>query len=281
MTTASANSYHSSRNEYAIEDLLSVCPGRSFRFCFTNRQMAEAVLDFVWWKKDELRPFRSPPAALGMVAGGAGADRLTDTRPTITAVEWDDDPYSVDLVEQFRWVLDEHDLPPELAPPWKRLGCPLPLFQKVEVASSIGGFSRPNRWEAKVADELLAESPPLPLQRSLPRHGDERALLILPTVPQPARPMLATLTGAMPDLSRPQLAVNGDGIAFNNVYRDRDLVWNVRRAPVPLVFFTHQNPVAWDAQPDPAKFALYGPNGTDDVLHFSDMVRILAEAAYD
>ncbi len=281
ITTASANSYHSSRNEYAIEDLLSVYPGRSFRFCFTNRQMAEAVLDFVWWKKDELRPFRSPPAALGMVAGGAGADRLTDTRPTITAVEWDDDPYSVDLVEQFRWVLDEHDLPPELAPPWKRLGCPLPLFQKVEVASSIGGFSRPNRWEAKVADELLAESPPLPLQRSLPRHGDERALLILPTVPQPARRMLATLTGAMPDLGRQLVAVNGDGIAFNNVYRDRDLVWNVRRAPVPLVFFTHQNPVAWDAQPDPAKFALYGPNGTDDVLHFSDMVRILAEAAYD
>ena len=286
ITTATANSYHSSRNEYAIEDLLGVYPGRSFRFCFTNRQMAEAVLDFVWWKKDELRPYRSPPAALGMLVGGAAAYWLSDTRPTITAIQWDDDPYSVDLVEQFRWALDEHDLPPEKAPPWKRLGCPQPLLQKVDVASSIGGYSRANRWEAKVADELLSESPPLPLQRSLPRNGDERVLLILPTVPQPARRMLATLTGALPNLGRQLVAVNGDGIAFNNVYRDRDLVWNVRRAPVPLVFFTHQNPVAWDAEsplarPDQSKFALYGPNGTDDVLHFSDMVRILAEAAYD
>src|SRR5260370_37814621 len=185
--------------------------------------MAEAVLDFVWWKKDELRPFRSPPAALGMVAGGAGADRLSDTRQTITAVEWDDDPYSVDLVEQFRWVLDEHDLPPELAPPWKRLGCPLPLFQKVEVASSIGGFSRPNRWEAKVADELLAESPPLPLQRSLPRHGDERALLILPTVPQPARRMLATLTGSLPSLGKPVVVVNGARTPLPHSYPHRAL----------------------------------------------------------
>src|SRR5262249_19674621 len=55
--------------------------------------------------------------------------------------------------------------------------------------------------------------------------------------------------------------------------------------PVPLVFFTHQNPVAWDADAppehgSPERFALYPPNGTDDVLHFADVIRLLAEASF-
>src|SRR5206468_11901966 len=31
----------------------------------------------------------------------------------------------------------------------------------------------------------------------------------------------------------------------------------------------------------PGRYCLHPPNGTDDVLHFADVVRILAEAAYD
>src|SRR5438309_246857 len=86
-------------------------------------------------------PSGAPPPALGLLGGGAAAEEATDTRPTITALEWDDDPYSVDLAEQFRLLQET----PERAP-WQRLGSPPPLFQKLEIASSVGSFVRPNRW---------------------------------------------------------------------------------------------------------------------------------------
>src|SRR2546421_110840 len=32
--------------------LMDLYPGRSFRFCFTNQQMAQAVVDFLWSQPD-------------------------------------------------------------------------------------------------------------------------------------------------------------------------------------------------------------------------------------
>src|SRR5436309_8721036 len=46
--------------------LMQVYPGRSFRFCFTNRQMAQAVVDFLWTQPD-LRPLGDPRPALAVV----------------------------------------------------------------------------------------------------------------------------------------------------------------------------------------------------------------------
>src|SRR5205807_1120575 len=51
--------------------LLEIYKGLTFRLCFTNRQIARAVADFVWWRRD-LRPDR-PPVYLAC---------------------WNDDPYS-------------------------------------------------------------------------------------------------------------------------------------------------------------------------------------------
>jgi hypothetical protein len=275
VTTATANAVPVSGEGYPIRNLMNVYPNRSFRFCFTNRQMADALLDFLW-SQDELRPVRPPSAGPGGLSGGPSV-LLADERPTITALEWGDDPYSVDLAAQFRVALAASG--GHAVPPWQR---PPPLFQHKKIESSIGGFQRPNKWEARVAEELLADPPHWPLQRSLPRSGNERALLIVPTVPTAARRVLSTLVGSLPGLGRRLVAVSGDGIAFNNVYRDGDLLWNIGQVPVPLVFFTHQNPVAWDSSgSDAQKFVLRPPNGTDDVLHFSDVVRILAEAAFD
>jgi hypothetical protein len=92
---------------------------------------------------------------------------------------------------------------------------------------------------------------------------------------------------------RSLVAVTGDSININNVYRDADIVWNSRALPIPLVFFAHQNPVAWDVEVKeepkssdssfilpPSSLTLLPPNGTDDVLVFRDLVRLLAESAY-
>src|SRR5262249_49663878 len=60
------------------EALMDIYRGRTWRYCFTNRQMAEAVADFIW-SRPELRP---------------------DTAP-VYLTAWQDDPYSRDLAEQF------------------------------------------------------------------------------------------------------------------------------------------------------------------------------------
>src|SRR5262249_9318113 len=57
-------------------------PGRTFRFCFSNRQMARAVADFIW-SQDDLRP---------------------DAEPVYLAA-WKDDPYSLDLAAGFHDIL--------------------------------------------------------------------------------------------------------------------------------------------------------------------------------
>ena len=58
-------------------NLLDVYDDRSFRFCFSNRQMAEAVLDFVW-DRPELRPklFADVAPLAVLPALGVGVSRL-------------------------------------------------------------------------------------------------------------------------------------------------------------------------------------------------------------
>src|SRR5207244_7281810 len=63
-------------------ELMRIYAGRSFRFCFTNQQMARAVIDFVW-SQDDLRPDAEP----------------------IYLTCWEDDPYSTDLFNRFQQVL--------------------------------------------------------------------------------------------------------------------------------------------------------------------------------
>jgi hypothetical protein len=255
--------------------------------------MARAVLSFVW-QQPGLRPHGQPFASLSAIGAAADGNALSalacvvaqsEFPPEVFALEWKDDPYSVDLSEQFRGEF--FDLPEESVPPsGLQVGLDRAMPpQSLPIASSVGGFLLPNPSEERALKFLLTDKPPFPL-RSLPRHPLQRSLLILPAVPQPARRILAGLTGADPDLGRRLVALSGDSISFNHVYRDGALVWNIRLVPVPLVFFAHQNPVAWDPQAgDEPKlrnpFGLHAPDGTDDVLHFADVVRILAESAFD
>ena len=64
--------------------LTQLYPGRTFRFCFTNQQMATAVSDFIW-SRDDLRPTRDP----------------------VYMAMWNDDSYSRDLIEGFWGALSK------------------------------------------------------------------------------------------------------------------------------------------------------------------------------
>ncbi|MCZ2340817.1 MAG: hypothetical protein LC104_03355 [Bacteroidales bacterium] len=250
--------------------LLGLYPGRSYRFCFTNRQMADAVLDFVW-QNPELRPLSFADIAPLTVCSGLATNGVAHSRPKVFAVEWEDDPFSVDLNAQFRDALCV-----KLRPGNNGIDGGLPIrFWQRSVYYSVGGQVRPNRYEATVGGQLLQE------YRSLP---PERSLLVLPAVTTPARRLLGGLADAEPTLGARIVAVSGDGVSLNSVYRDGLYAWPVQSLSVPLVFFTHNNPVAWDEPKDtqdiPREYALEPPNGTEDVLLNTELTRIVTQAAY-
>src|SRR5438094_171872 len=76
LTTATAEKMELP-GEDAPRDLMSLYPDRTFRFCFTNAQMAEAVIDFL--------------ADREMFAAGTGPDYY---------VAWKDDAYTLDLANR-------------------------------------------------------------------------------------------------------------------------------------------------------------------------------------
>ncbi|MFO0808111.1 MAG: hypothetical protein U0746_05775 [Gemmataceae bacterium] len=287
--TATANAIHFDPLNGESDRLIDVYKGRSFRGCFTNEQMADAVVDFLWSQPD-LRPTGSPLRALASVASAsepwtgllALASTAADPPPAVTALEWNDDPYSIDLSRQFHKAFHAPHRPAVRG-------------ETRGIYYSVGGIYRPNRWETEAADILL---------RDLLRPGAEfeRQVLVLPASPVQGRRVLRSVVGSVPLAGRNLVAVTGDSVGFNHLYRDGDFAWNVRSVPVPLIAFAHQNPVAWDSErangePHPAntvardaasshleadapRSPLRPPSGTDDVLLHRDLVRLLTDAAF-
>jgi hypothetical protein len=265
--------------------LMDVYSGSTFRFCFTNRQMAEAVSDLLW-HQDDLRPDAAP----------------------VYLARWEDDPYSTDLFNQFHDVLgpegmgkalEEARTVKALARQWSWLagymavgGVPIGLeleglfadepqppgpFWGAQFAYSVGAFSQPNRYEMEAAHRLLAELAQHPVQR--------RPLLVLPATAPPARRFLRALIRTAPYDAERFVVATGDAIDFNTIYRDRILTWPIQDFPMPLVFFCHRNPV------DPAGFkpseGVAAPKpmgqsttGTQDLLLYEDIIGTMTSAAY-
>jgi hypothetical protein len=264
-------------------------PGRTFRFCFTNKQMATAVSDFIWWR-DDLRP---------------------DKDPVYMAV-WNDDSYSRDLVDGFGTAL-RHVMAREEANRWtwlvnQRLFKLPPGFGGIfpeqrwptdpneassastfcldippasfRIASSVGSFDTPNSYEARAAGDMLD---------ALLFQSQSRPLLIVAGQVQPSRRFLRGLVRGMPSLSKrvQSVVATGDSIAFNTVYRDRHVAWNIQDLPFALVFFCHRNPVDADVGFRPASSEdvrnrdgerdSTAETGTEDVLLFGDIVEALMQ----
>ncbi|WP_020471175.1 hypothetical protein [Zavarzinella formosa] len=247
-------------NENAVK-LIDIYPKRSFRFCFTNSAMARAVLDFVW-QTPSLRPHGpgGPPAALAHLGalspwnGIAVAPLLSyETPPQAHILSWMDDPYSADLALRFR----------ELFRPGAGLGLECTAVEVSEIRYSVGTFTSVNPRETGSTELILAEG--------TPARG-RKFLLVLPAATQPARRMIRAFAADSPMIGRSMVAVTGDGISFNTVYRDGEVAWPTRELSIPLVFFAHQNPVAW-AEDDPTPIT--NRTSTDEFLLFADIVRTL------
>jgi hypothetical protein len=235
ITTATANQVVDPDTGQSSK-LIDLYPDRTFRGCFTNEAMARAVVDFVWQSEDlKLKPTGEPDARAYVLA-------------------WQDDPYSVDLADQFAARFRER----------KDLGIPLRIVLD-QIQYSVGTYNDLNPAERKVLDGAI-----LP---DLTAHQQDRSLLVLPAATHPARRLLRTLAADSPLIGQRLVAVTGDGVSFNTMYRDADVAWPIRELSIPLVFFAHQNPVAWGTAGQP-------PNATDDLLLFADIIRVIAQGIF-
>ncbi len=261
--------------------LRRIYPGRTFRYCFTNRQMARAVTRFLWNHRD-LFPDADP----------------------VHMVQWEDDAYSLDLIAGFRkelrgqitpataqewlWLTSNFALggsPVSLGAgvfPWRRAGelgsgfrmALPPNPQRIDY--SVGTFATPNRPESVAAGYLLDDME----RRGLVQQS--RPLLVVTGQSSPTRHFLRALARTAPDVARRFTVVTGDAIAFNTVYRDREVAWPIQDLPFSLVFFCHHNPIDADAgfQPIPnsREPGSTERTGTEDVLLYADIIGSLAQA---
>ena len=269
ITTATANAVNYPDDLSPVtEPLTCIYKDLTYRFCFTNSQMAEAMWEFVWIM-DDLRPFTKlyhflPAGMAQAVAGDLWGSlamlhwgALQPQPVMVHIVEWVDDPYSRDLAQQFRNVFTNPDNPP------------LPRIS-LSVDYSVGGFMAPNPSESLAVQSLIDLMPP---------SSDHRFLLVLPATDKPARRFLRALSVNAPRDVNNVVVVTGDSISFNTLYRDRHTNWNIQSMPVPIVAFCHQNPVDWDQA---AVMPGAGPQttGTEEELLNADIVELLVEAAF-
>jgi hypothetical protein len=218
--------------------LLGIYPGRTFRFCFSNQQMGEAVTGFIW-SRDELRPDASP----------------------VYRVLWRDDPYSRDLGDGFVKALQTRMEAGAGAGDWV-------TRPTNPVAFSVGTFDRPNRYEAELATNILDD---------FDRHAHPRKppLLLLCGQSQPSRRFVRALARLSPMQTRRFVVASGDAISFNTVYRDREVTWPIQDLPCKsLVFFCHLNPV----DEKRFRKSDLGASGTEDLLLYRDIVAALVQA---
>ena len=266
ITTATADSVAGTDAESGVQPrLVDVYDDRSFRFCFTNRQMADAVLDFVEQTPDLHATVFEFQALQALVPAAAAVPKPPRHRPHVFSVQWNDDPYSTDLHEQFQKSL--------LAQVGAREGnqSAYQLF-RLDIPFSVGGFVRPNIHEEETAKYIARELQSVPAQRSL---------LVLPAVTQPARRLLRAIVERTRQVSRRLVVVTGDGIPVNAILRDGEYAWPAGALPVPLVLFTHSDPIGWDdpgAAPDGPAFL--PPNSTEEAMHFAEMGRVVLAACF-
>ncbi|MBA4187513.1 MAG: hypothetical protein C0467_05785 [Planctomycetaceae bacterium] len=255
---------------------------RSFRFCFTNRQMADSVTDFVL-SDPTLRPgpivwpgvralgISGLAPWVGLATLAANSFPVGEPLPA-HVIEWRDDPYSTDLSFKFREALHQR----------ARLNPRLPQIAVTthSVPFSTGRLNRANPAEAQVAEHILANLPPPGM----------RSVLVIPTVSAPARRTLRALVQGDPMIGRQLVAVTGDGMGVNTFFRDREFAWPVRSIAIPLVLFTHADPFGWDyagkGMPPPPGYELLSPqsgkarSSTEDFRLYTRLTRVVATAVF-
>lgn len=249
--------------------LMDLYKGRNFRFSFTNEVMARGVMEFVH-EHPELwsNAYLTPAAAAGISATTNVWTQLalidlvqTHFNFSLYAVAWADDEYSKDLRDRFTRE-------------FSRRYHPLAPYPEADVVlHSIGDFAAPSAQEMQAVWRFL---------NNPERSSRTRQLLVLPVGAAQARRYVRALANSAPRDIRNVVVLSGDSIAFNQIYRDRRHAWNILELPVPLIFFSHRNPVDRSAgfRREGTKEVPWAATGTQDLLFYCDIVEALVLCAY-
>jgi hypothetical protein len=250
--------------------VMEVYKDRSFRFSFTNTRMAEAVMEFIQQHPEVwLTVKREPAFTAALVGDGTSLGSLNVLAAGgyfpayhLYAPAWADDIYSLDLADRFIDIFRGK---------FDRGGDAPSSLQNDIIAYGVGDYYSPNPREARAVGQFLANVGTL---------RDHNQMLVLPTTSQRARRFLRTLCAMAPMDLRNLVVMSGDAITLNNIYRDRDLAWNILDMPVPLVFFSHRNPINQAAGFGQKVDNYISTTGTQDLLLYADIVNALLQAAF-
>ncbi len=247
ITTATANMVTNMTGSRV--PLMQIYPGKTFRLCFSNAQMSEAITDFIWQRAD-LRPMQGQVYLLSYL----------------------DDPYSRDLVDQFRKIFLFETTSPSLK---QHLQSSSNIWQE-EIPYGVGPLLEPNRSEAEIVERFVESA----MQREL-----GQSLLVLAADPKPARRMLRSIFRSAPSLAQHMVVTAGDTIDFDTIYRDRHLAWPIQDLPCRLVLFCHQNPilasVGFLEEQNAPPTATQSSTSTQNALLYGDLAALLIENAHD
>ncbi len=279
--------------------------------------MMRAVMDFVEEYPELLWPEHQfdPAVATAMFGAGNGLSDLTLLQLeqkflnyAMFGVSWDDDLYSQDLCDRFLMEFRKRYYPASLAglfqdnapkapapandgelqvAPNANAGPDLDVDPKWldfnRIAYSTGDYLNPNYLEAAAA---------LQFSQGRSKSRSVRQLLVLPASTDRARRFLKAVINSDPLAASNLAVVSGDSITFNSIYRDHNVAWNILDLPVPLVFFSHRNPVFADSRRKDASGLAKGfhPHGTpdrpwattgmQDLLLHRDVLEAVVTAAY-
>ena len=234
--TATADHIHLRPSHGALDDssqdnvpsrqkLVDIYAGRTFRFGFDNSRMADLVTKYVLDLYQPSKP-RQP-----------------------FMVEWEDDPYGLDVLEAFHAA-------------FQRQVNPGANLNPVRIRSGVAALELPNRHEIKASQEMAKE---------LEESGKlGRPWIVLGGQSDPCRRFLAGLSRNLPTKKHKELPLIalGDTLGFNRVFLDQRHLWPADDLPFELVFFCHQDPASvFDGfQPNPPPDQKWLANSTDDLL---------------
>ena len=273
ITTATAEETKKSK-----QSVIGVYKDRSFRFSFTNRRMVDSLLQFIqnrqfpdeaksWgagnlWAHEPADPYAFANVVIGLPRG-LPALQVCD----MYAVAWQDERYSLDMYELFKKDLKKHFLVGE-------------FHEEGIIPGTIGGFYQPAPAEQFVVGTFLARQTPV----------TPNSFLVLPTQTVRMRRFLINLQRRSPAVARNLVILNGDAIAFDAIFRDRDVAWNILDVPYSLIFFSHRNPIdravgfpqIEDGRPIWEEGAgQRTTTGTHDILLYRDVFAAFLYAAFD
>ncbi len=273
ITTATSEETNKSK-----KSVIGVYKDRSFRFSFTNRKMVDSLLQFIqhrefpdeaksWgagnlWAHEPADPQAFANVVIGLPRG------LPALQPyEMHAVAWQDERYSLDMYDLFK----------------KEFSKRFPVGEFHEegiIPGTIGGFYQPAPAEQFVVGTFLARQAPV----------TPNSFLVLPTQTVRMRRFLINLQRRSPAAARNLVILNGDAIAIDSIFRDRDVAWNILDVPYSLVFFAHRNPTdraagfprIEDGRPIWEEGAgQRTTTGTHDILLYHDVFEAFLYAAFD